>query len=114
MPKMSEKVKKTFDKYDNYIMNLDNRISRLILKHYVAYKFDYLNFVEIIAKKNSLDILLDIPADQLIDTKELAENISQKGSWGIGDVRIKVKDLDDFDYICGLIKQSLNNEMFAD
>lgn len=111
MPEMNPKIENVFNEYDKSILGLNDKITKLITKHYIAYKYDYSNFAEIIIYKNSISILLDIPEDQLNDPMNLAENISEKGSWGTGTQRIKVYDLNNSEYIFDLIKQSLNNEI---
>ena len=76
----------------------------------MAYKFEYCNFVEIIIYKWSINVLLDIPFDNIVDERELCEDISNIGSWGTGNVQVKVRNDVDIDYIMELIKQSLDNE----
>ena len=43
------------------------------------------------------------------DDKNIAESITV-GSWGTGNIRIKVWDDSDYDYKIDLIRQSLENE----
>lgn len=110
LPTMTEKISKIFNSFDKNIMNLDEKITKSIAKHYIAYKYDYVNFAEIIIYKYSITIILDIPPELIQDEKQLTENISDKGSWGTGNVRIKVYNDDNYEYILGLIQQSLDNE----
>lgn len=110
LPTMTEKMSNIFNNFDKDIMNLDEKVTKSITKHYIAYKFDYVNFVEIIIYKYSITIILDIPPELIQDEKQLTENISDKGSWGTGNVRIKVYNDDNYDYILRLIQQSLDNE----
>ena len=108
-PEMKKEIKEKYEKLDKRILELDENIQRVYTKYYVAYKFDYSNFVEIIIYKWSINVLLDIPFDNIIDERELCEDISNIGSWGTGDVQIKVRKDANIDYIMGLIKQSLDN-----
>lgn len=114
LPEMTSSINEIFNLYDKYIMSLDEKVTKLIAKHYIAYKYDYSNFAEIIIYKNSINILLDIPEDMLSDELNLAENISDKGSWGTGNNRLKINSLDNMEYIKGLIRQSLDNEKNSD
>lgn len=114
LPEMNEKIKEIFNLYDQYIMTLDEKVTKLIAKHYIAYKYDYSNFAEIIIFKNSINILLDIPEDLLNDELNLTENITDKGSWGTGNNRLKIRSMENLDYIKGLIRQSLDNEKNSD
>lgn len=108
-PEMREEIKEKYEELDNRILALDENIQKVYTKYYVAYKFEYSNFVEIIIYKWSINVLLDIPSDNLIDEREIGEDISNIGSWGTGNVQIKVRNDADIDYIMGLIKQSLDN-----
>ena len=58
----------------------------------------------------SLNVLLDIPYENIIDERGICEDISNIGSWGTGNVQIKVKGDTDINYIITLVKQSLENE----
>lgn len=109
-PEMRKEIKEKYEELDKRILELDENIQRVYTKHYVAYKFEYCNFIEIIIYKWSINVLLDIPFDNIIDEREICEDISNIGSWGTGDVQIKVRNDADIDYIMGLIKQSLENE----
>ena len=109
-PKMENEIRVKYDELDKKIMELDEDIQRVYTKNYVAYKYDYSNFAEIIIYKWSINILLDIPFENLIDEKGICEDITNIGSWGTGNVKIKVRKDADVDYIMELIKQSLENE----
>ena len=113
-PEMSEDIKNVFEQFDKAILDLDQDITKMIAKHYIAYKYDYSNFAEIIIYKNSINIILDIPYEDLEDELNLVENISDKGSWGTGNCRIKVNSPDNLEYIMSLINASLQNEKNAD
>ena len=47
--------------------------------------------------------------DDIIDEREICEDMSNIGSWGTGNVQIKLRSDADVDYIMGLIKQSFEN-----
>ena len=110
LPKMIEKIANIFNRLDSDIQNLDENVVKSINKHYIAYKYDYINFAEIIIYKWSITVILDIPPELLQDEKQLSENISDKGSWGTGNVRIKIQDDNNYEYILDLIRQSFDNE----
>lgn len=114
LPQMKPVVYDAYKKYDDFIMSLDEKVSKTITKHYIAYKYDYSNFVEIVVYKGLIWILLDIPPELLNDEKGLVENISDKGAWGTGNNRIFVYDDKEMDYIKNLITQSYNYEKESD
>jgi predicted transport protein len=54
---MTSSISEVFNRYDQFIMSIDEKVTKLIAKHYIAYKYDYSNFVEIIVyKKRNLII----------------------------------------------------------
>jgi len=114
LPKMTDKVKNIFDKIENDIMNLDEKVTKRINKYYVSYAYEHVNFAEIIVYKNSLDILLDIPMNLIKDEKNICESIADKGHWATGDVRIKIHDSKNYEYIIDLIAQSFKHEKEED
>lgn len=114
LPKMTEHIRNVFEKYDKAILNLDTKITKAIAKHYLAYKFDYSNFAEIIIYKNSINVILDIPYEEIEDKLGIVENITDIGCWGTGNSRIKIYSMDNFEYIINIIKQSLENEKNGD
>lgn len=114
LPQMKPVVYDAYKKYDDFIMSLDEKVTKTITKHYIAYKYDYSNFVEIVVYKGLIWILLDIPPELLNDEKGLVENISDKGAWGTGNNRIFVYDDKEMDYIKNLITQSYNYEKESD
>ena len=114
LPQMKPLVQDAFNKYDNFIMSLDEKITKTITKHYIAYKYDYSNFAEIVIYKGLIWIMLDIPPELLNDEKQLAENINDKGAWGTGNNRLFIYNDNDIEYVKDLIKQSFNYEKESD
>ena len=49
--------------------------------------------------------------NELDDPKGLADDISEKGRWGNGDVSIKVSSEEEIPYVLGLIRQSLEKQL---
>jgi uncharacterized protein with ParB-like and HNH nuclease domain len=111
MVKMNDRIENLYKKLDEMILELDNNeISKKYAKYYVAYKYDSINFVEIIIYKNSLNILLDINFEDINDERGICEDVLHLGTWGTGDVRIRINENADIDYIMYLIKQSYDNQ----
>ena len=108
-PEMRKEIKEKYEELDKRILALNDNIERVYTKYYVAYKYEYSNFAEIIIYKWSINLLLDIPYDNILDERNICEDISNVGSWGTGHVQIKIRNDADIDYIIGLIKQSLEN-----
>ena len=98
-------TRQLFDTLNIMILKLDSSVSQVINKQYITYKKNK-NFVEIIPLKTGLRLLLDIPINELNDSKELCADVSDKGRWGTGTTRAYLKDEQDVNYIMDLIKQS--------
>ena len=56
--------------------------------------------------KTGLRLLLDIPLNELDDTRESCDDVSDIGRWGTGLTRTYLKNEEDVNYIMDLIKQS--------
>ena len=108
MPEMRDDIKAIYEALDQAILQLNEGVTKAITKHYIGYKYDYTNFAEIIIYKNSLNVILDIPYENIVDPNNLTENITDKGSWGTGHVRIKIFNGKDRDYVVNLVNQSLD------
>lgn len=98
-------TRQLFDTLNIMILKLDLTVEQVINKQYITYKKNK-NFVEIISLKTGLRLLFDIPIDELNDSRELCEDVSNIGRWGTGTTRSYLKDEQDVNYIMDLIKQS--------
>ena len=66
------------------------------------------NFADIIPKKSKLDITLNLKFDEINDPKNICMDITGKGKWGNGDVRVSISRVEDLDYVLSLIQQALD------
>lgn len=98
-------TRQLFDTLNILILKLDSSVDQVINKQYITYKKNK-NFVEIIPLKTGLRLLLDIPINELNDTRDSCEDVSNKGRWGTGLTRTYLKDEQDVKYIMDLIEQS--------
>ena len=74
-------------------------------KLYVSYRHGR-NFCEVEVQARSLKIHIDIPHAELYDPLGIARDVSNVGHWGTGDTQVKVEDLEQADYVLGLIEQA--------
>ncbi|MBF2759560.1 MAG: DUF262 domain-containing protein [Ectothiorhodospiraceae bacterium AqS1] len=102
----SNELRILFDGIDKEIINLDSSVKREFTKRYIAYKADG-NFVDIQPMKNSLDLYINMPFDDIQDPNGICEDVSDKGHLGNGDIKVKLKTTDDIDCILDLVRQSL-------
>lgn len=98
-------TRQLFDTLNIMILKLDSSVSQVINKQYITYKKNK-NFVEIIPLKTGLRLLLDIPLNELDDSRKSCEDVSNIGRWGTGLTRVYLKDEQDVNYVMDLIKQS--------
>lgn len=98
--------KKLIDSLSLMILNMDSSIKENVRKSYVAFNNKNKNFVEISLNKKGLQIILDIPINELDDKKQLCEDVSDIQVLGTGDTRVYLMDDKDVNYIMSLIKQS--------
>ena len=95
------------------ILSLDPRIREEIKKVYIAYKFDT-NFVDLVPWKGTLEVTLNMPFSELVDSQKKARNTPRGTHWGNGDISIALTSVKDIDYVMTLIKQALDWQMNGD
>jgi len=103
-------IKILFEALRKRILNLDSSVNEHILKLYVAYK-TVTNFVDVIPKKNSLGLTLNLKYEEINDPKNKCRDITGLGRWGNGDVSVEFEKEEDLDYILFLIKQAFNKQV---
>ncbi len=108
----SAKLRPLFDTLRKEILALDDCVAEEFLKWYVAYKAET-NFVDIIPKASMLRLILNMKFNDLHDPKEVANDVTNKGRWGNGDVEVDIKTAEEIPYAMGLIRQSLENQLDA-
>jgi predicted transport protein len=74
-------------------------------KLYMSYRHGR-NFCEVEVQARSIKIYIDIPFDQLDDPQSIARDVSGVGHWGTGDVQVRVNDMEQVEYVLGLIEQA--------
>jgi len=98
-------VLELFEQLRRRILNLDASVHEDIKKYYIAYKTDT-NFVDIEPQRSRLRLTLNMPFDEIDDTKGICKNISNIGRWGNGDVEVTVATLADIEDAMPLIEQA--------
>lgn len=106
----SGKVKELFNELQERILKLDEKIKEKILKLYVAYELDK-NFTEIIIQANGLWVHVDISKEEVSDPENKLIDLSEKGHWATGSLKMRVEKIDDIKYCMDVIKQSYENKL---
>lgn len=106
----SEKVKELFKDLRERILQIDDKIKEKALKLYVAYQLDR-NFTEVVIQSNGLWIYLDISKEEVSDPEHKLVDVSDKGHWATGNLKIRIDKPEDLDYAMNLIKQSYESKL---
>ena len=99
-----------FDAFRTEVLALDPCVSEEFLKLYVAYKAET-NFVDVVPQAKQLRLVLNMQFHELQDPRGLAEDVSNVGQWGNGDVRVALNHEEDLPYIMGLVRQAFEKQM---
>lgn len=102
-----EKNQNIFYSVRDYITSLGDDISENQLKLYVAFK-KAKNFVCVEVYKNSVLLHLKLDPDTVELIPGLVEDYRYIGHWGTGDLRIILKNIDDFEKVKPLIDRAYN------
>lgn len=99
-----------FEHLQTEIEELDSSVIVEVFKTYVAFK-SHTNFVDVSATKSRLQLILNMPFDELNDPQGLAEDVTGTSTLGNGDVRIYLEKDSQIPYIMELILQSLTRQL---
>ena len=106
----SDKVKELFNELQEKILKIDEKIKEKVLKFYVAYELDR-NFAEVVIQANGLWVHVDMPKEEITDPENKLVDISEKGHWATGSLKMRVEKIDDIKYCMDVIKQSYDNKL---
>ena len=102
-----------FDEFRREVLAIDPCISEEFLKLYVAYKAET-NFVDVVPQAARLRLSLNMRFHELHDPRELANDVTNIGRWGNGDVEVGLASPDELPYVMGLVRQSYERQMGDD
>jgi len=105
-----DKVKELFNELQEKILKIDEKIKEKILKHYVAYELDR-NFTEVVIQANGLWVHVDMSKEEITDPENKLVDISEKGHWATGNLKMRVEKTDDIKYCMGITEQSYKNKL---
>ncbi|WP_159564357.1 DUF5655 domain-containing protein [Streptococcus halichoeri] len=103
----SEEIQELYDSYKQAILQLIVDCDIVPKKHYIAFKKDNHNIIDIEVQHKQLKLFINAKIGQIDDAKGVTRNVSQIGHYGNGDYEIKVTDTKNLEYIMSLIKQIL-------
>ena len=106
----SDKVKELFNELQERILKLDEKIKEKILKYYVAYELDK-NFTEVVIQANGLWVHVDITKEEVSGPENKLIDVSEKGHWATGKLKVRVDNIEDIYYCMSIIQQSYENKL---
>ncbi len=110
--KFSPHSRELFNILSEGIKNLDERVTEKLNQQYIAYKLKT-NFVDIVVKKNYLELYLNMKLNELQDgikEKLKIEDVSKIGRPCVGEMKVKLESKENIPYCLGLIKQALEKQ----
>ena len=99
-----------FEGFRKEVLAIDQCVSEEFLKLYIAYKAET-NFVDVIPQAARLKLTLNMKFYEIHDPRGLAEDITNLGRWGNGDVDVSFRSLDELPYVMGLVRQAFERQM---
>lgn len=101
----SPRMRSLFESFRGQALGLDPAVTETILKSYIAYKAET-NFVDVIAQSGRLKLTLNMPFEALHDERDLAWDVTGKGTNGNGNVQVALASEGELSYVMGLVRQS--------
>jgi predicted transport protein len=79
-------------------------------KHYVAFKFNNTNVIDLCLQKSKIKCWINLKKGELKDKFGKVRDIKDIGVWGNGDYEFHLKEEEDLVYLMDYFKQSYNNK----
>ncbi len=92
------------------VMALDECVSEEFLKVYIAYKAET-NFVDIVPQAKRLILYLNLGFSEIDDPRGLCKDVTNLGTWGNGNVEVRLESTEDLTYVIGLAGQALEKQL---
>ena len=99
-----------FEELRRELLAIDPCVSEEFLKLYIAYKAET-NFVDVIPQASRLKLSLNMKFHEIHDPRGLAEDVTNLGRWGNGDVDVRFTSLDELPYLMNLVRQAYEKQM---
>lgn len=97
---------------DKRILNISPDVKREFKKLYIAYKFES-NFVDIVPQKSKLRLTVNMKYEDVIDPYGICIDVTNKSTWGNGEIEIYYDDINMLDNIMDIIKQSYDKQYLS-
>lgn len=105
--KPNDEIKELYELLRNRILTLGDDIELVPQKLYIAFRKEKKNFCYVHLQKKNIKIWLNAKWGVIVEPKNIAYDVSNKGHYGYGDYEIDMKNDDNLEYILSLIKEAL-------
>jgi len=102
LSKMSPTTQALFELLKEGIFDLGDDVTERFMNQYIGYR-RLKNFCEVVGQRGKLNVFIDGP---ITDKYGIGVDMSTKGHWGTGDLRVEVSSEDDIAPVLGLIEQA--------
>lgn len=99
-----------FNILNKRILNISSDVKRELKKLYIAYKVDT-NFTDIVPLKSRLRLSINMKFNEVTDPKGLCMDVTNKSTWGNGDIEIDLENAIQLDDVMEIIIQSYNKQI---
>jgi predicted transport protein len=107
MEKGSEEMIELYNEIKSRILEL-NEVEISPTKFYIGFKLRKKVITDVELQRKQLRIRINLKKGQLDDPRNLFDDVSNKGHWGLGDYEAKINTTSDIDYLMSFIKQAYN------
>jgi uncharacterized protein with ParB-like and HNH nuclease domain/predicted transport protein len=99
-----------FDLLSKELLAFDPCVTEEFLKLYVAFKAET-NFVDVVPQAKQLRLTLNMQFHELHDPQRRAQDVTNLGRWGNGNVQVTLSTAEDLPYVLGLARQAFEKQM---
>ena len=112
-PALKGPIGPVFEEFRKRVLNLDAGVHEEVRKQYIAYKLAT-NFVDMVPLKSELKLYLNTTLEELNDPHHLGRDVSGVGTWGNGDVEVRLNRIDELEDVMDLVRQALDRQSEED
>ena len=99
-----------FDALRKELLALDPCVSEEFRKYYIVYKTET-KFVDVVPRIKQLVLYLNLEFYELHDSQDLSRDVTNIGTWGTGNVEVKLSDHANLPHVMGLVRQAFEKQM---
>lgn len=102
---IGDEVLELYEKLKTAIQNFDNIVVKP-KKKYISFVVGKKNIIDVNPQKKTLKIWINLKKGELVDSNNIARDVSTTGHWGNGDYEIQIENDEQFEDVLSLVRQS--------